>query len=356
MVVAWGDRVVDLSALDGLDVGAECWGSGSLDAFFALGPDAWAATAAQLQARLVEPVPPGAVRARSDASMVLPFTVADYVDFYASEAHATHMGQLLRPGTDPLPRAWRHLPLGYHGRAGTVVASGTPIVRPSGLLGPCSYGPSQRLDVEVELGFVIGAGSAPGRPVPVDRAETHVFGVVLVNDWSARDIQAFEYQPLGPLLGKSFATSISPWVVPLAALAPFRVDGPAQDPPPAAHLRAIEPRGFDVRLELELCGTVVSRTSAADLYWSVAQLVAHLTSNGAALRAGDLLASGTISGWEPATQGSLMELTRAGADPIPLADGTERSWLEDGDTVVIRGWAGEEGLSLGEVSGTIEES
>ncbi len=358
VVVAWGDAVVDLSLLDGLEVGRDVWESGSLDALIGLGPDAWHATRHQLQARLAQPPPAASVRPRTEIRLVLPFTVADYVDFYASEAHATNMGRLLRPGTDPLPAAWRLLPMGYHGRAGTVVVSGSPVYRPWGLRGtPPEYGPSERLDVEVELGFVIGHGSVRGHPVPAAEAAEHVFGVVLVNDWSARDIQALEYQPLGPLLGKSFATSVSPWVVPFAALDAWQVNGPEQEPLPAPHLRAPEPRGLSVRLELAINGTVVSRTCAAGLYWSVAQQVAHLTSNGAALRAGDLLASGTISGSEPGTEGSLMELTRAGAAPICLADGTQRTWLEDGDTVAIRGWCGdregEDWLSLGEVSGTI---
>jgi fumarylacetoacetase len=261
----------------------------------------------------------------------LPFAVADYVDFYSSLEHATNMGRMFRPDSEPLLPNWRRLPVGYHGRAGTVVASGTDIRRPHGQRGPDDFGPSQKLDVELELGFVIGK-PADG-PVSVDRALEHVFGVVLVNDWSARDIQAWEYQPLGPFLGKSFATSISPWVVTLDEL--DRVAGEPQEPPPLDYLR-IDPFAFDVPLEIELNGEVISRTNARRLYWNVAQQVAHLTSNGSTLRTGDLLATGTISGPGERERGSLIELTW-----------NEGPFLADGDEVVLRG----EGL--GEVRGRI---
>jgi fumarylacetoacetase len=261
----------------------------------------------------------------------LPFAVADYVDFYSSLEHATNMGRMFRPGAEPLLPNWRHLPVGYHGRAGTIVVSGTEIHRPRGQRAAGDYGPSRRLDIELELGFVIGR-PAEG-PVPVERALEHVFGAVLVNDWSARDIQAWEYQPLGPFLGKSFATSISPWVVTLDELA--AVPGAPQEPPPLDYLR-IEPFAYNIPLEVELNGEVISRTNAKHLYWNVAQQVAHLTSNGATLRTGDLLASGTISGPGEHERGSLIELTW-----------NEGPFLEDGDEVVLRG----EGL--GEVRGRI---
>ena len=261
----------------------------------------------------------------------LPFAVADYVDFYSSLEHATNMGRMFRPDSEPLLPNWRRLPVGYHGRAGTVVVSGTEIRRPHGQRGPDDFGPSQKLDIELELGFVIGK-PADG-PVPVDRALEHVFGVVLVNDWSARDIQGWEYQPLGPFLGKSFATSISPWVVTLDELT--RVPGEPQEPPPLEYLRT-EPFAFDIPLEIELNGEVVSRTNARHLYWNVAQQVAHLTSNGSTLRTGDLLATGTISGPGERARGSLIELTW-----------NEGPFLADGDEVVLRG----EGL--GEVRGRI---
>jgi len=369
VVVAWRDEVVDLAEAGGLDVGREVWTSGSLNAFFALGPDAWARTRGQLQAGMADQ-PDRARRPRSEVRLVLPWVVGDYADFYASLEHASNMGRLLRPDGDPLPPAWRELPIGYHGRAGTIVVSGSDVPRPAGLKGPDGspgslgspgdrpqFGPSRRLDVEVELGFVVGLGVPRGQTIPVGDAERHIFGVVLVNDWSARDIQAFEYQPLGPFLGKSFATSISPWVIPLAALDPWRVDGPVQEPEPSPYLKAGEPRGFGINLELRIGDQVASTTNAGALYWSVAQQLAHLTVNGSGVRAGDLLASGTISGPTPGSEGSLMELTAAGQRSIRLADGTSRTWLADGDTVVIRGWCGhreEPGwLSLGEVAGTV---
>ena len=266
-----------------------------------------------------------------DVQWLLPFAVADYVDFYSSRAHVENMGRILRPGQDPLPAAWLHLPIGYHGRAGTVVVSGTDIKRPHGQRQAGDFGPTQKLDVELELGFVIGTPSAG--PVPVERALDHVFGAVLVNDWSARDIQAFEYVPLGPFLGKSFATSISPWVTTLDELT--RVPGEPQEPEPLPHLRT-EPFAYDVPLEIELNCDVISRTNARNLYWNVAQQIAHLTSNGATLRAGDLLASGTISGYEEGQAGSLIELTR-----------NEGPFLQDGDEVVLRGHP------LGPVAGRI---
>ncbi|HTX62724.1 MAG TPA: fumarylacetoacetate hydrolase family protein [Acidimicrobiales bacterium] len=360
VVVAYGEAAIDLAHLGGFDVGKDVFASGSLNAFMSLGPDAWARTRSELSARL-DALPASSLRDRSELDLVLPFDVADYVDFYASIEHACAMGRLLRPDGDPLPAAFRYLPMGYHGRAATIIASGAAIPRPSGLVrdgeGCVQYRRSARLDVEVELGFVVGVGSPRSRPISATDAHRHVFGLVLLNDWSARDIQALEYQPLGPFLGKSFATSISPWVVPLAAVAPFAVEGPPQDPPPASHLVAHEPRNFDIALSLELNGTVIATTNARHLYWSMAQQLAHLTSNGAATRTGDLFASGTISGRDARSAGSLMELTSSGRDPIELDDGSTRSWLDDGDEVVIRGWAGPTGdgerISLGEVRGRV---
>jgi fumarylacetoacetase len=299
---------------------------------------------------------------RSEVTLHLPFTVADYVDFYCSLDHAGNVGRIFRPDAEPLLPNWRHLPVGYHGRAGTVVVSGTPVVRPCGQRRPPgadggpTYGPSVRLDIEAEVGFVVGVGSGLAEPVPVEAFADHVFGVVLVNDWSARDIQAWEYQPLGPFLGKSFATSISPWVVPLEALDAARVGGPAQDPAPLPYLRRAEPWGLDLSIEVALNGSVVSWPPFATMYWTADQMLAHLTVNGASLRTGDLYASGTVSGPAPAERGSLIELTWNGAEPLTLADGTTRSYLEDGDTVAISATAPAVGggvLSLGEVTGTI---
>lgn len=340
VVVAYEDGVVDLATLDGLDVERPVFASGSLGEFLRLGPEAWARTREQLQA-LVPEAP------RRPARLILPWEVGDYADFYSCREHVVNMGRLLRPDEDPLPPAWLHLPIGYHGRAGTVLVSGEPVFRPAGLLGPGRFGPSERLDVEVELGFLVGVAVPRGRSVAADDAERHIFGVMLVNDWSARDIQSFEYRPLGPFLGKSFATSVSPWVVPWSALAPWRVDGPVQDPEPARYLKASEPRGVDVRFRLSVNGAALSSMSSSNLYWSAAQQLAHLTVNGSGLRAGDLFASGTISGPDPGTEGSLMEMFRG-----------ER-WLADGDVVTIEGWCGDRGsdrwISLGEVTGRIDK-
>ena len=283
------------------------------------------------------------------------------MDFYSSEHHASNVGKMFRPDGEPLTPNWRHLPIGYHGRAGTVVVSGTPVIRPNGQRRPPgaaapTFGPSRRLDIEAELGFVVGAGSPLGTPVPIDDFAEHVFGVVLVNDWSARDIQAWEYVPLGPFLGKSFATSVSPWVVPLDALEPARIPPPAQDPVPLPYLRGGAPWGLDITLEVALNATVVSRPPFGQMYWTPAQQLAHLTVNGASLRTGDLYASGTISGPERDQRGSLLELTWNGTEPLELADGSRRTFLEDGDTVTIRAGAvgtGGEPLDLGAVTGTV---
>lgn len=328
VVVALGERVVDLARAEGIDVERAVFASGSLDELLALGPDAWERTRVQLE-RVVHDQPDSAYRPAAQVPLVLPWTVGDYTDFYSSREHVEAMGALLRPGEDPLPPAWRHLPIGYHGRSGTVVVSGEPVPRPWGMLsGPDGprYAPTGRLDVEVELGFVVGAGLPRGQRIDAGAAGQHIFGMVLVNDWSARDIQAFEYRPLGPFLGKSFATSVSPWVVPWAALDAYRVPGPRQDPPPASYLRVDEPRNLDVTLSLSVNAQPVSQVSSAGLYWSPAQQLAHLTANGAGFRAGDLFATGTIS--NPAAGGSLME-----------AWGNER-FLADGDVVSIEGRCG----------------
>jgi len=364
--VRFGDGVLDLAALaaDGLlDDPGGTFAQPALNAFMARGPEAWAATRDRL-GRLVSGVDaePELI-ALADVELLLPFAVADYVDFWSSIHHAANSGRIFRPGAEPLPPNWRHMPIGYHGRSATVVAGGTPVRRPRGQSrpdrdAPPVFGPSAKLDVELELGFVIGTPSTIGEPVPVDGAAAHVFGVVLLNDWSARDIQAFESQPLGPFLGKSFATSISPWVTPMAALAPFRAAPLApQEPAPPEYLRE-EPWALDVALEIELNGETIARTNARQLYWSVAQQIAHLTVNGASLRTGDLLGSGTISGPERAERGSLLELSWNGAEPLALAAGGERTFLEDGDEVVLRGIAGDgdAAVALGDVRGRVLEA
>ena len=325
----------------------------SLSPFLALGRAAWE----EALARVVDLIEGGRdVVPLEEATVRLPFEVADYVDFYSSLEHATNLGRLFRPDAEPLLPNWRHLPVGYHGRAGTIAVSGTPVVRPLGQSkGPDDpaprFGPSRRLDIELELGFVVGVPSVLGTTVSPSAFRDHVFGVVLVNDWSARDIQAWEYQPLGPFLGKSFATSISGWITPLALLEDRFVAAPPQDPQPLPHLRVAGDWALDIELEVELSDTVVSRTNARGLYWTMPQQLAHATSNGASLRTGDLFASGTISGPDRGSEGSLIELTRNGAHPIRLGDGSTREFLEDGDQVVLRGRAGD--VELGEVRGTI---
>jgi len=349
--VAYGEDVVDLPALARAGALPAVVDAPSLDPLLAAGPRAWAAVRERLVALFAAGT--AALVPRDEVELLLPFTVGDYVDFFASLHHASNLGRLLRPDEEPLLPNWRHLPVGYHGRAGSVVVSGTPLVRPVGQRkpadGPPVLAPTARLDLELELGFVTGRG---GPRIAPDAAAEHVFGCVLVNDWSARDVQAWEYRPLGPFLGKSFQTSVSPWVVPLAALEPFRVPGPPQDPEPLPYLRTRQPWGLDVALEVEVAGTVVGRTNARELYWTLAQQLAHATVNGATVRPGDLFASGTISGAARDARGSLIELSWNGAEPVALADGSTRTFLEDGDEVVLRGRAGES-VDFGEVRGTV---
>ena len=284
----------------------------------------------------------------ADVTLHLPFEVADYVDFYASLEHASNLGRMFRPDEEPLKPNWRHLPVGYHGRSGSVVVAGTPVVRPRGQLpgGPV-FAPTGKLDIEAELGFVVGAPSTPGVPVPPSAFADHVFGVVLLNDWSARDIQAWEYVPLGPFLGKSFATSVAAWVTPLAALEGARVPGRRQEPEPLPHLTRAQPWGLDITIGVLLNGEPVSRPPYAQMYWTPDQMLAHLTSNGAAVRTGDLFGSGTVSGPAPDTRGSFIELTVNGAEPLKLADGSTRTFLADGDVVTLTGTApGPDGLPI----------
>ncbi|MET7786134.1 fumarylacetoacetase [Streptomyces sp. 900116325] len=293
----------------------------------------------------------------------LPYQVADYVDFYASENHATNVGRIFRPDGDPLTPNWKHLPIGYHGRSGTVVVSGTDVVRPAGQRKAPSdaapvFGPSVKLDIEAEVGFLVGVGSEQGRPVALGDFRDHVFGLSLLNDWSARDIQAWEYVPLGPFLGKSFATSVSAWVTPLEALEAARVAPPARDFPLLPYLEdggEEEPGGLDLRIAVAINGQLVAEPPFATMYWTAAQMLAQMTVNGASLRTGDLYGSGTVSGSEAGQRGSLLELTWNGRDPLDLTDG-KRTFLEDGDTVTLTAWApGPHGtrVGLGEVTGRI---
>ncbi|UQX86947.1 fumarylacetoacetase [Jatrophihabitans telluris] len=366
--VAIGEFVLDLNAAMN-ELAPDLAGLvavGSLDVLLAAGPSAWQRVRESITTWLSEP----SYRSRvlphlipvDDVLMHVPFTVADYVDFYASEQHATNLGRMFRPDQEPLTSNWRHLPIGYHGRSGTIVASGRDIVRPSGQrrtpTGEIVFGPSTRLDIEAEIGFVVGTSSTLGEPVGLEDFSRHVFGVCLVNDWSARDIQAWEYVPLGPFLGKSFATSISPWIVPLAALGDARVGPPDRSVPLLGYLddAEAEPWGLDIRLEVRLNGWLVSSPPFAGMYWTGAQMLAHLTANGASLRTGDLYASGTISGERADQRGSLIELSWGGSEPLSLPDGSTRTFLEDGDEVVITATApgpGDSVIGFGEVRGRI---
>lgn len=305
-------------------------------------------------------VRPELLHAVADVDVLSPIEVVDYVDFYSSEHHATNVGKIFRPDAAPLLPNWKHLPVAYHGRSRTVVVSGTDVARPCGLVpDPDSGEPrltaSRALDIELEVGFVVGG--APTAHLAPDDAAEHVFGVVLLNDWSARDVQAFEYVPLGPHLAKSFATTISPWIVTLDALAPHLVDPPSQDPTPDPYLRATRPWGLDLNLRVDLNGTEITATNFATMYWTFAQQLAHLTVNGAPVGAGDIYGSGTVSGPTKGERGSLLELTWRGAEPLTLDDGSTRTFLADGDTVVLRGWCGgvdgQARIGFGEAAGTI---
>ncbi len=340
----------------------------SLNAFMAQGRARWTSVRSRLTGLLSDPrgVSRSALHPLAEVRLHLPFVVGDYVDFYASEHHATNVGRILRPGGSPLTPNWKHLPIGYHGRSGTIVLSGTGVRRPCGQRLPPGgtapvFGPSARLDFEAEVGFVVGAGSSLGMPVPVGSFEDHVFGVFLVNDWSARDLQAWESVPLGPFLAKSFATSISPWIVPLDALEHAWVSPPPRDPPPLPYLALAGARGLDLSLEVRLNGYPISSPPFASMYWTPAQMLAHMTVNGASVRTGDCYASGTVSGPSRSQLGCLLELTAGGMEPITLPDGTTRAFLEDGDEVTITatatatapGPSGSAPISLGEVTGKI---
>ncbi|MFG1857937.1 fumarylacetoacetase [Actinomadura geliboluensis] len=348
------DSVVDLAAALGDDVFA----APSLNPFMAQGHARWVEVREQLLDLVADDIPDAAVHPVDAVTMHMPFEVADYIDFYASEHHASNLGRLFRPGSEPLMPNWKHLPVGYHGRAGTVVPSGTDIVRPTGQRkgeDAPTFGESRRLDIEAEVGFVVGTGSPLGTPVTTEDFSERVFGVVLVNDWSARDIQAWEYVPLGPFLGKSFATSISHWVVPLLALEAARVATPPQDPEPLPYLQEKNPWGLDLSLEVSWNGQVVSRPPYREMYWSPAQMLAHMTVNGASSRTGDLFASGTISGPAKDQRGAFIELTWGGKEPIEV-NNEPRTFLEDGDEVAITATApGPSGtrIGFGEVRGRI---
>ncbi|MDA0180459.1 fumarylacetoacetate hydrolase family protein [Solirubrobacter phytolaccae] len=328
-VVRYEDHMLDLSRVPGLP---PVFDHASLNQFLALGRPVWE----DVREKVTRVLEAGTVELDALYEPELPVAVGDYVDFYSSIEHATNVSRRFRPDDpNPLPAAWRSLPIGYHGRAGSIVVSGTEIVRPHGLRP--SYGPTQELDFELELGFVTGPGRQLGSPIAAGDVREHVFGFVLVNDWSARDLQRFEYRPLGPFLGKSFATSVSAWITPLAALEPYLVPAREQEPEPDAYLRTTGDWALDIALEVDRNGETITHGNARHLYWTFPQQLAHATVNGATVRPGDLFASGTISGSEPGTHGCLLE---SGAP-----------FLDDGDTVTLRGRAGT--IELGAVRGTI---
>ena len=340
---------------------------GSLNPVLELGPNEWSDIRGRIRYLLTEPDQQARVEPLfvplAEIELHLPWEVADFVDFYSSRHHAENVGRLFRPDDEPLLPNWLRIPVGYHGRAGTVLVTGSDIHRPSGVIdgpGGPQFGPTHRLDFEVELGFVLGNPTAPGLAVPARAAENHVFGVVTLNDWSARDIQSFEYQPLGPFLGKSFATSVSAWVLPISAIATARRPSVVQDPMPSDHLSGAGDWAIDIELDVSLdrgsSGPIhVATTNAADLYWTVPQQIAHMTSNGAPIRAGDLIGTGTISGDSASSMGSLLERTANGSSPVEI-DGVAVGYLEDGDIVTITARARRTGgapAPLGAVSGKI---
>lgn len=372
--VAIGDQVLDLAVLN--DNGAfdrpevrkeRPFSTSSLNAFMALGHDVWSDVRQRIHTLLRADTPElrdqpalrgRAFHDRSAVTLHLPIEAGDYTDFYSSEYHARNVGTMFRGPENALQPNWKHLPVGYHGRASSVILSGENVRRPCGQTrpeddAPPVYGPSQLLDFELEVGFVTGPGNPRETPIPIDETPEHIFGFCLVNDWSARDIQGWEYVPLGPFLGKSFATTISPWIVPLDALRPFRTSGPDQDPEPLDYLQHEDDWAFDVHLEVGLqtpameVPTTICRSNFKHMYWTVCQQLAHHTVNGCNTRPGDLMASGTLSGPTEDSYGSMLELSWRGEDPITLPDGDTRSFLEDGDRVVMEGYAQGDGYRVG---------
>lgn len=384
--VAIGDHVLDLAVLEerGLlaatapgNAGGRLFAEATLNRFMAAGQTAWRQTRETITRLLSRDEPTlrddaklrdRALIPMAEVEMLLPADIGDYTDFYSSREHATNVGIMFRGKENALMPNWLHLPVGYHGRASSIVVSGTDLHRPLGQSKPDDaapapiFGPSRMVDFELEMGYFIGPGNALGRRIPVAEALDHVFGLVLVNDWSARDIQKWEYVPLGPFLAKNFGTSISPWVVPLDALEPFRVEGAEQsEPQPLPYLRASGPTAFDIKLQVTLQSPAMSeaaricRSNFKHMYWSIAQQIAHHTVGGCNLRPGDLLASGTISGADPDSFGSMLELAWKGTKPITLPNGETRASLQDGDRLTMTGWCDGDGyrVGFGEVTGRI---
>lgn len=377
--VAIGDQVLDLSVAEQaglLDVvpGERLFNRPTLNAFIERGPEVWRRARVAItellkaeNARLRDDAPlrARAFASQSAAKMLLPLSIPGYTDFYSSKEHATNVGSMFRDPAHALLPNWLYVPIAYNGRASSIVVSGTPVLRPNGQTRAANaqkptFGPSQRLDFELELAFVVGIGNAQGEPIPASSALSHVFGMVLMNDWSARDLQQWEYIPLGPFNSKSFATSISPWVVTMDALEAFRVEGPAQDPPPLPYLETSGPQAYDIHLEAQIAPagakpSTISRTNFRGMYWSIAQQLAHHTVSGCNVRVGDLMGSGTISGPTPESCGSLFEITANGTRPLRLANDVERRFLEDDDEVILTGYAQAKDyrVGFGEVRGKV---
>jgi fumarylacetoacetase len=378
--VAIGDHILDLAVLESeglidLAPAYAVFSQGAINAFMALGPKAWAKTRARISELLRHDNPhlrdnkllrAQALVPMAQARLHLPFAVSGYTDFYSSKEHASNVGVMFRGKDNALQPNWLHMPIGYNGRASTVVVSGTRVKRPRGQLKPPnadspSFGPCRRLDFELEMGVVIGQPSVMGEMLTEARAEAMIFGFVILNDWSARDIQQWEYVPLGPFQAKAFATSISPWVVTSEALRPFRLHGPPQDPVPLPYLRQTQPNNVDLQLEVSLrtadmkAAETICRTNFKYMYWSSVQQLMHHASSGCAMNVGDLLGSGTISGPAKHQRGSLLEISWNGSEPIELPGGAKRTFLEDGDSLAMRGWCQGDGyrVGFGEVEGAI---
>lgn len=373
--VALGDHIIDMVAayqaglFDGLSVDQSVFESVSINAFMALGKQTTSEVRSRLQQALMQEDSPlrnaeGAFVKMESATMHMPVEVGDYTDFYSSIEHATNVGKLFRDPENALLPNWRHLPVGYHGRASSIVVSGTEIHRPKGQTkpadGPPVYGPCRLLDFELEMAFVIGKDSEMGSSISTDQAQDYIFGMALFNDWSARDIQKWEYVPLGPFLGKSFASSVSPWIVPMEALEPYRVAGPVQEPAVLPYLQYEGAHNYDVALEVGLVApdgseTTISKSNYKYMYWNQLQQLAHHTVNGCNVRVGDMMASGTISGKDEFSYGSLLEITQAGKKTVQLSNGEERKFVQDGDAIVMRGHAikGGRRVGFGEVRNTI---
>ncbi len=368
--VAIGDHVLDLARVAAaglLATPAAVFAEPSLNALMSLGPEVWTATRRRLSA-LLGPgetgLPDDALFPLSDVRLHFPIAIGDYTDFYASREHANNVGSMFRDPENALMANWLHIPIGYNGRASTVVVDGTEIHRPLGQIKPPDndapiFAPCRKLDIELEMGAVVGTPNAMGRPISLAEAGTMIFGFVLLNDWSARDIQVWEYQPLGPFQAKAFATTISPWVVTRDTLAPYRVAGPSQDPTPLPYLRQDAAMNFDVDLAVDYLpsggatATTIARTNFRHMYWSSAQQLTHHAICGCAMRTGELLGSGTISGTTADSYGSLLELTWNGRAPLPLDGRAERTFIEDGDTVTLRGWCQGHRIGFGRAAGKI---